>query len=318
FPFFDYVKQWNEDLARAINSTIRTYDAWLKGVYAIAGEGYEMNRKMGAGEEVDVNRFIKAWRNAYDGITGSVVEAFNETPFAGLKNVDRAVKGSLDSMPAEQEMVRDLFSQIVHFNARLMNVLSSAMGEGGKRFSHMMEQGTIKGNGYESAVQTYGELLNDYIGISRVSAGLPRAGRAMEEDVTTWTRLGFDVWAAWTEMNFKLFQGLSRSAADINQKTAEVLKEAKEPTPERMYLMWMDIARTSLETALKNSRYFESLSSLIDACTEWAKATGRLYRGVTAPAYASKDDLEQLSEELRRLKASVEKKTARARVEEDR
>ncbi len=140
----------------------------------------------------------------------------------------------------------------------------------------------------------------------------------MEEDVTTWTRLGFDVWAAWTEMNFKLFQGLSRSAADINQKTAEVLKEAKEPTPERMYLMWMDIARTSLETALKNSRYFESLSSLIDACTEWAKATGRLYRGVTAPAYASKDDLEQLSEELRRLKASVEKKTARARVEEDR
>ncbi|MBI2934021.1 MAG: hypothetical protein HYY29_00460, partial [Chloroflexi bacterium] len=185
FPFFDYVKQWNEDLARAINSTIRTYDAWLKGLYAIAGEGYEMNRKMGAGEEVDVNRFIKAWRNAYDGITGNVVEALKETPFAGLKNVDRAVKRSLDSMPAEQEMVRDLFSQIVHLNAKLMNVLSSAVGEGGKRFSHMMEQGTIKGNGYESAVQTYSELLNDYIGISRVSAGLPRAGRAMEEDVTT-------------------------------------------------------------------------------------------------------------------------------------
>src|SRR4030042_3874311 len=134
---FASMKDSSEAVAKGMDSYVKIYNAWLKIMDSVAREGYEIGQKARMGEEVDKAKFFETLNAAYDGINASVVESLKDTPFAGLKGLDKVVKDALDSLPEDQKMSREFLQELFSFSVKMTNLSTEVMKEVSKTYAEM-------------------------------------------------------------------------------------------------------------------------------------------------------------------------------------
>ena len=89
-------------------------------------------------------------------------------------------------------------------------------------------------------------------------------------------------------------------------------KEGQPASADNMYKAWMDINQQSLTAVGRNTQVFDSAVRLIETYTAWLGSAAAFNEALMAPAYASREDVEHLAKEVRKLKAE---KRAAAKAE---
>jgi hypothetical protein len=122
---FETMKRMNGTATKGF----KIYGAWLEYLDSVTDKGFEVGCDAIAGEEIKVDTFFKTFREAYDNFTEHVTDTFKDTPFEGIKEIDKAVKKTLDFFSPEQEGVTGLLKNMCEFNNNMINLSVSAMGD---------------------------------------------------------------------------------------------------------------------------------------------------------------------------------------------
>jgi hypothetical protein len=308
---FQISRDLNEAFSKGMGYYQRAYDAWMRGMAGIAREAYDISRKVVAGETVDAAKFMDAMRSLYTGVSSTVLESLKDTPFEGVKNVEAATKELLAAMPADQARTKEFIEKLLNLNIKAMNASIAAVKQANKSCAEMLEKGEVKGNGYDAFKDSYGKLIEDTVeSMSFGHAGSP-AARGIADDVAAWAKASMDMATGWSQMTFRLYDGISKSAAKLGTHTH--LMDVKLDSPDQLYSFWMNVSREVTATLMDNTAYFENLSSFVRSYTDWVKAGNKLYHDVVTPPSVSQDDLQKLKEELRKMKRSADKQRASAK-----
>ena len=314
---FASIKDSSEAVAKGMNSYVKIYNAWLKGMDSVARKGYEIGQKAGIGEEVETAKFFETLNAAYDGITASVVESLKDTPFAGLKGLDKVVKDALDSLPEDQKMDREFLQELFSFSVKMTNLSTEVMKEVSKTSADVLAKGTISGEGYKNLIDAYGETLKHSVEILREKAALQPGYKDIADDATSWAKANLDLSISWLEMNRKLYQGIAKSSKDISKTAEELFKGEKISSADELHKRWVEAYQQALDILVKDAQFSENIHKLMSNYAEWMKSTNKLYRSVMTPPYVAKEDFDRVSEELAKVKSSVEKRaTAKVKAEE--
>ncbi|MBM3302446.1 MAG: hypothetical protein FJY85_21150, partial [Deltaproteobacteria bacterium] len=299
------MKDLNQAIARSINSYVSIHDAWLRSMDSAARQGYEIGRKLMAGEEVEIGPFFDTIKSAYDDSTNSIMEALKETPFAVVEEIDRELKNSIDSFPEEQEITKGLVEEMLRLNARMINLTTSATKEFNGTLSKMLEEGTISSDAYKAVLDAYAETMKHCIEIMRPPAALLPEYKATVDAATNCAATNLDMMTSWIEINLKLYEGIAKSAGEISKSSSEILKAETPLTPAEFYDKWVTLWQDATGTLIQNTHFNTSVPTFVRKYTEWVKSVQRLYGSVTAIPYATKEDIDELAHELGRGKTPV-------------
>lgn len=305
---FESVKDMSEAVAKGVSSYVKIYDSWLRNMDSVAREGYEAGRRSINGEEVETDKFFEALRGAYDDITTSVVESLKETPFAGIKEIDQAVKESLDSFSEEQKMAREFLNELFGFSTKMINLSTSALKEATDTFTDMVEKGTISADAYKSIMDAYGDTLKHSVEILRLPAALLPEYKDTVDDAISWVEKNLDVFISWLEINLKPYQAISKSTSEIYKLAEDAFKEGKISSQDEFYKRWAETFEKATRNLIENSQFYDSIPKFINSHTEFLKSTNKLYQNVMTPPYVTKEALDKTSQELKKVKSLIEKK----------
>ncbi|MBI4287004.1 MAG: hypothetical protein HY671_01085 [Chloroflexi bacterium] len=337
-PYWDFIERWNKTYnsyagmmnaafsfttmrdtgdvaAKSMSSYTRIYNTWLEGMGAVTREIYEVGRKASAGEKVEMEKFLKALSGVYDNVSTRVMESLQDTPFAGMKDIEAAMKRSLDSFPEEQKAFREFLEEVVNVNSVAMHLSTSTMKQTTEGLSRILEKGTLSGNGHGSLAEAFEESLREAAETLRAPSISVPGYKEITERAIVWRKANVDLCVSWLEMNLKLYQGITGSTQEISKAGEEMFKEGKISSADEFYKKWGEARTKATETMLSNSQFYQNVPAFITSYTEWIKATNDFCRAIMTAPYASREDLERLSEELEKLKKSAEKK-AKSRPEE--
>jgi hypothetical protein len=304
---FQLSKDLNEAFSKGMGNYQKAYDAWMRGMAGIAKEAYDISRKVLAGDKVDAGKFFEAVRSSYAGVNTAILDSLKDTPFEGVKNVEEATEELLSSMPEDQARSREFLEKLLNLNIKAMNASIAAMRQANKSFAQLLETGAVTGDGYEAFRDSYGKIIEETVESLSLSE-TSRGAKEIADDVAAWAKASMDLATGWSEMTFKLYDGLSKSSAKMANEN--MLKETKIESPDQLYGFWMGISRDVMATLVDNTAYYENLSRFVRTYTDWIKAGNKLYRDAATPPSVTKDDIEKLRDELQRVKRASEKRSA--------
>ncbi len=181
----------------------------------------------------------------------------------------------------------------------------------------MVAKGTISGEGYKNLIDAYGEALKHSVKILREKAALLPGYKDIADDATSWAKANLDLSISWLEMNRRLYQGIAKSSKDISKTAEELFKGEKISSADELHKRWVEAYQQALDILVKDAQFSENIHKLMSSYAEWMKSTNKLYRSVMTPPYVAKEDFDRVSEELAKVKSSVEKRaTAKVEAEE--
>lgn len=310
------MKEMNQTVAKAINSYVSIHDAWVRNMDAASRQGYEIGRRLIAGEDAEIGDFFETLKTAYEDSTNSLMEALKSTPFSGIEQIDQELKNSLDAFPEEQEMAKNLIQELFRFNTKMMNISTSGMKDASTNLTSMMEKGTISSDSYKNMMDTYAETLKQCLEIMRPPAAVLPGYKIMVDAVIGSAEKNLDMMTAWLEINLKLYEGIGKSSGEISQSTSEMFKDEQNLAPDEFYKKWSQAWEKATQTMVQKTELEASIPTFLRKYTEWLKSIENVYESATAIPYVTKDDLDGVAYEVEKVKASLSKKSKAEKSED--
>lgn len=312
---YSSMKDTSDGMTKGFNSYVKVYDAWFKTVDALAREGSEMTQKMTRGEPVESRGLFESARKAYDNVSAAWVESLKDSPFAGAKDIDQAVKNSLDSFTDEQRTAAQYTEEMLNLSMKTMNLSSTTMKEASEAMTEMYEKGTISGAGYNKMADAYAEALKRSSEMLRFPVMIAPGYKDITDDATGWSKASMELGTSWMEASIKITQGMARSWSEVYKASEDTFKEAKMTSADEFYRKMTEAWSKATEIMVKNSQLNESVPKFISCYTGWVKATNSLYQTITTSPFPTKEDFSRTSEEIEKIRRTMERK-ARAEVKE--
>jgi hypothetical protein len=306
FPF-SVMKDMGDSVAKAMNSNVKVYDAWFKSMDMLSKEANEIGRRMGEGEAVETKPFFDSIKNSYANLSNAFMETLKAFSLNGSREIHEAIKNSTNSFTEEQEITAKLVEEMLKYNAKAANLSVSEIKKTTEEMTKLFEKGEISSGRYPAIIEAYGEMLKNSCEVLQLPQALNPGYEGIVDDATKWSKASLGFYAAWEETNLKVFLGMTKTLANIYKASEEMFKGGTVSSANDFYLKWSDIWEKATDTTANNSQIRQSLPKLINAQTEWAKATSQLYKTVTTSPYLTKDSLTRISHELEKVKKAMEK-----------
>jgi len=311
------VKDGNEAVAKGMDLYVKIYNTWLKGIDSVVREGYGISEKISLGEEVDVANYFDTMKATYNDVTVSLVDLLKDTPFGGLKGLDKVIVDALNSIPEDQTQAREFLQEMLNFSTNMTNLSSEMMKEVNKTSAEMLANGTISGEGFKKLINKYGETLKKSVEILREKAALLPGYKGMADEATNWAKANLDLSISWLEMDLKLYQGIDKSFKDISNTAQELFKGESISSAEELQKRWGDAYQKSFDILVNEAQFSDNIHNLMSKYTDWMKSTNELYRNMMTPPYVAKDDFDRVFKDLEKVKRSVKKQAGtKAQAEE--
>jgi hypothetical protein len=311
-PFsFASMKNSSEAVAKSMDSYVKTYNTWLKGMDSVLAEGYSIAEKIGLGEDVETDKFFDTMKTTYNNITVTVVELLKETPFAGLEGLDKVVMDALNAIPEDQTMAREFLKEMISFSTKMTSMSSEVMKEVNKTSGDMLANGTISGEGYKKLIKKYGDTLKHSVEVLREKAAVVPGYKGMADEATNWAKTNLDLSVSWLEMNLKLYQGIDKSFKDISNKAQELFKGENISTADDFQKKWVEVYKNSLDVFIDETQFSENIHNLMNNYADSMKSTNELYRSLMTSPYVAKDDFNKVFNDLEKVKKSVKKQASK-------
>jgi hypothetical protein len=150
-------------LFRNMTSSMEIYNAWLKGTDDVVEQGFEMGRKFVRGEQAETSRFTKTLKDSFDSVSASVMESVEDTPFEGIRQVDRAVKKSLESLGEEHKIFEKFLQEVFNYACNTVNLFRSSNGNTKNIFSDMLKGDSNGSESFHKAITDSYETMANHM-----------------------------------------------------------------------------------------------------------------------------------------------------------
>ncbi len=337
-PYWDYAEDWGKTYgsmantfrglplacsamtgmgdawAKGINSYWKMYEVWYRGMDSVAREAFEISRRITAGEEVETTGLLDAVKKTYNDVSSAYVESLKDTPFAEARQVDETIKRSMESFSDQQQMAGDYVREWLNFGIRFMKLTADATKEAGNSVRELSEKDTVSAGGYKDIIDSYAQSVKSAISTLRPPSMGPDY-RELTDAVANWWKAGTDFYASWVESNVRLYRGMIRSSGEVSKASEEPFKEGKVTSTDDFYKRWAEAWNKATGIMVTNSQFNETVPRMIGSYFDCMKATMGLFSAMTVEPHPTRDDFAKMSDDLEKMKRSVEKK-AKGKPEE--
>lgn len=276
----------DESLTKTMDSYQKICDTCLRNMVSI----YDLNMKSITEEETGTDKFFETLWNAYNNMSATVVEVSKDTPFEKIKEIDDAVKESLDAFSDERTMARGLFKELVEFSKKIAGLSVSAASESLNVLTDVKEAGTISSDAYKDMLDVYGETLKRSLEIVDIPEPLlPEIKDAVDETVSLSAK-NLDVFNCWMEINLKLGQAVGKFAEEFKTFAEDTLKKDEIPAQEDILESWSKTYGRALRILIEGTHFNGSVPKFMDICTDYMKSVSEYSRYMMLLPYTAKTE----------------------------
>jgi hypothetical protein len=288
----------NKALAKGTDSYRKIWDSYIRNALHLFKEGYQMDVRSLVGEEIDTDNFFEALNDAYHDVSATVVDALKGTPFEGIKEIDDAVKKSLDMFSNERETTKALIKDLAEFKTNMAKLSATAAGEAANAFSDVKEKGTLSLDVYKEMVALWAETCKRSMDRVGATAGMPtfllsECQKMMENSVCLAGK-NIDVLTTWMEISLKSSQAVAKSAEEIGMFAGEVFKgmtEKESPSQTALYKKWAETLEKATRDLIEGTHFNGSIPKFITLSTDCIKSANEHCKNVAFLPYAIKTDM---------------------------
>lgn len=292
----------NKAVSKGITSSVEIYDAWLIGMDSLIDEGCKISRKMFRGETIETDRLSDLFREVYDNLSSSIVKSLEETPFESLKEIDNAIKNSLDSLSEEKKIFKELLEDTLNFRSEMIKIFKLSNGNFSQTYSDMLKgKVDFSDDDLHNMIRLYQKTIEHSADMLCILAILNPGCKPSVDETISWAKKTAGIFASWMELTLKPYKEGGKYTMEFYMLLDEALNEGN--SIEALYKKWVETMDKAKEIFVKNPSYYENISEFISKNTEFIKSTMELYRSSnhilhTANGYKkSSDESESLSME---------------------
>jgi hypothetical protein len=291
---YEPMKNMNESLRENVRAYRTICDNCMKNAVNIVREGYRLDVKIIAGEEPETDAFFEALNCAYDDIACTMADTLKESPLKGVKDINEAIKKSLDTFSDERNTARAVFKEMMNFNAKMAKLSLSAMKEATNALNDVKEKGTVSLEAQKDMMEAWGESLKRTMDIfGFLPPGLaPECKDSLDNSVCIAAK-NLDVITAWLEINLKSSQAIARSGDNIRKFSEDMFKEFKKgemPQHQELYKKWGKAFGETMNTLIEGVHFNGSIPKFINVCTDCVKSANEHYRNVISFPYKMNEE----------------------------
>jgi len=290
----------NKRASKGVTSTLEIYDAWLTGMDKLIDESCEISRKMLRGEEIETEKLSEIFKEEYNNINSSILKSLEETPFECLKEMDSAIRNSMNSFSGEQEVFKEILNEMMTFRSKMIKLFKLSNGDFSQMYSNMLKgKPVFSDDNTQQIIEMYRRMIEHSADMLRILAVLNPACKSQVNETIGWAKKSAGIFASWMELTLKPYKEWGKYTMDFYAIVEETLKEGN--SIEEFYSKWVETMDKAKEKFVKNPSYYESISEFINKNTDFIKTTMELYRNSNpiinaANGYSkSSDESESLS-----------------------
>jgi len=285
----------NETLTKSMDSYQKICDSYARNMASIVKEGYQLDMKSVTKAETD--KFFDIIMDAYNDMAATVVEVSKDTPFEKIKEIDDAVRKSLDALSDERNMARGLFRELAEFSAKITDLSASAVNESLSTFTDVKENGSISSDAYKDMLDVFGKTLKRSMEIIDIPEPLlPEYKDAVDETISLSAK-SLDVFNCWLEIVLKSGGAVGKFAEEFKTFAEDAAKEGEIPAQEDVLKGWSEIYGKATRTLIEESNFNGSIPKFIGICTDYMKSVNEYYRNMMTFPYAAKTEAKALIEQ---------------------
>ncbi len=163
----------NKRVSKGVTSTLEIYDTWLTGMDKLIDESCEISRKMLRGEEIETEKLSEIFKEEYNNISGSVLKSLEETPFECLKEMDSAIKNSMNSFSGEQEVFKEIMNEMMTFRSKMIKLFKLSNGNFSLIFSNILKgKPVFSDDNSQQIIEMYQRMIEHSADMLRILAVL--------------------------------------------------------------------------------------------------------------------------------------------------
>ncbi len=262
---------------RNMTSSVEICNAWLRGLDGLVGESFEVGRRIVRGEQAETGGLTKTLRGAYDNVTASMIKTLEDTPFdEGVKEMDQAVKKTMDSLTDEQEIMKEFLQEVFSFGSKTVNLFKSSNGDRADFFTDILKGSSpfSSDNGYKRTVKAYEKILRHFAETIRPLAVLHPMHQKTVDEIIAWADRNAGISGAWLETNLEQTRELRRVAMDFFKIVDDTLKQGN--SLEEFYEKWVEAMEKARHIYIEDPQSYKIISEFINNNTEFIKSTMEL------------------------------------------
>jgi hypothetical protein len=299
----DNADQMNEAFTKNIRSYMKMYDSSAKGMLEFARKSFEAGRKSLAGEEMQIDVWFETIDKSREDAAAYMTDILSDTPFEGMKEIDKAIRQSVDSFSDEQKSIRAFVREICDLNAKLAKLSMTAVKESANPVNAIKEDGTVATDAYKKLVNEYGDTFKKAFEKIEVPEALKSGYRERIDHSVNLANKNLELAAAWVEINLKAAKAAGKTMSETAMGAEKPFAFGEKEAWEDIYNSWKDVYEKTIRNFVESAQYDTSIPKFIGELAGYAKFTGEQFKKAMAiPTYAKEEDLKKISEELAEIK----------------
>lgn len=289
---------------RNMTSSVEICNAWLRGLDGLVGESFEVSRKIVRGEQVETDGLTKTLRGAYENVAASMIKTLEDTPFnEGVKEIDQAVKKTMDSLTEEQEVMKEFLQEVFSFGSKTVNLFKSSNGDRADMFTEMLKGRLLMpGNDYKRTIEAYERILRHLTEAFRPLAALNPVYKDAVDDITAWAEKNAGISRSLLEANLEQNGELRSVTMEFYKLVDDTLKQGD--SLEDFYKKWVVAMEKARKIYMKDPQSYKIISEFINNNTEFIKSTMKLYQDTNdLPAQPASEYMNNSAEKSEMMEA---------------
>lgn len=293
---FDMVKDMGEVVGKGLSSSVKICNDCFKSADRINKKAIETGLKMMKGDEVDAVKFLDMVKEAYGDMVKAFEESLENTPFSAIRDINKAISQSLDSFPEEHKLAKEFFQGLVSLNQKMLSTSFTMAQKGTKSFNDMMGGGKVSEETLNDLREAYTTSLRNSADIFKPLGGFIPNYDDMAEGAICISEKNFSIYVSWLEVSSRFWEEAAKSMKETYTSGKEIFKEGNVFKAGEIYKNWAEAYKSQVNSLMGSSRAYASIPRFISEYTECVKTVNSFYRKLVTVPYATKEDLEKLSE----------------------
>lgn len=293
-------KDFNENFTKTVKNYEKLINSITENMGELTQKGYVISEKTLKGEDVETDSFFDEIKKAYENITTNFVESLEDTPFAGIKEVDKAMKKSFETFSYEQKMARTIAKEMIALNSKLSKLSTDALKDTADTLKDIEDKETVSLDTMKQVLEVYADTMKKAAEAVDMPPSVIPEYKVSIDDATKLAKTQLDVLASGLEIYIKTQRAITKSSSDLFKFTEKSVKDGK-MDPD-FYKEWAETYKKSLQDIVDKSQLFNSVPKFIMLYSDCLKqANSQLKQMLTRPL--------SYIEDLEKIKNMVEKQS---------
>ncbi|BDC36332.1 hypothetical protein [Candidatus Methanoliparum sp. LAM-1] len=303
YPFHMGIDTYTDTLVKGVDSYIKVYDTWIKGMDKIFVEGYRVMSGIATGKETDVKKIISDMEDYYKEVYESFIKMIEAVPFIDVNIIKDSFDKFTGAFSEEQERMREFQEKYLTYIQKTIKDWNETVRIFTKSMVESIEKGEFSTEIYQKLIGMYNET---YVNFLESLKPLLDLDENLAKDIIDWNQKYFNMISAWLEIPLKMFDSINKNYKELIKYITEVDKE-EITSPEKLQEKWAKFYQDFAKNFVQKANVSNTIPKFIDSMIDYIKTTNKFFTKYMPP-YVTKKDVTKAEEETKPTKKTETKK----------